>query len=129
MSCMVEPRFREINFGAWEELNHDEVQHRFADDYAMLCSDPERWAAPGGESFSAFRERVATALDDVYRQHMSEHVALVTHAGVIRVILSIVQGISFQSALQIDVRYASATQVWYDPAQSLQLTVPSGKDF
>jgi broad specificity phosphatase PhoE len=127
-TCTIDPRLREIDFGAWEELNHEEVQHRFADDYAVFCSNPEGWAAPGGEHFNTFRERVASVLDDLYRRHTSEHAVLVTHGGVIRVILSIVQAISFRATLQIDVRYGSATQVWYEPAAFRLLTSPPGKD-
>jgi broad specificity phosphatase PhoE len=127
-TCTVDPRLREINFGAWEELNHEEVQHRFADNYAVFCSNPEGWAAPGGEHFNTFRERVASALDDLYRWHTREHVVLVTHGGVIRVVLSIAQALSFQAALQIEVRHASATQVWYEPAPSRARTSPPCKD-
>lgn len=76
---MFDARLREIHFGALEGLSWDELS---ADQQAGLL-DFDAFVAPGGESFAAFRFRIADfveGLDD------GEHLVF-THGGVIRLLL------------------------------------------
>jgi alpha-ribazole phosphatase len=118
----IERRLREIDFGAWEELTPEEVQSRFPKAFAEFRVAPESWAGAGGESFAEFRERVVNALDELHLSEPTAHFAIVTHAGVIRLILSMVLRVNYLSALQLDVGYASAREVCYEP------TLPSRID-
>jgi alpha-ribazole phosphatase len=113
--CDLEQRFREIDFGAWEDLTPAEVETRFAQEFAYFRARPESWPGAGGESFVQFRQRVTEALGELHAHGPNDHFALVTHAGVIRLIISMSLRISYTSALQLDVRYASVRQVWYEP--------------
>lgn len=112
----VEPRLREISFGAWEDLTPEEVQSRFPREFADFRVAPESWAGAGGENFMEFRGRVMSALNQLRAGEPNRHVALVTHAGVIRLIMAMSLRISYLSALQLVVEYASAREVWYEPS-------------
>ena len=115
--CDVDPRFREIDFGAWEELTPDEVQRRYPQEFACFRAAPESWPGAGGESFEQFRRRITAALNELHAAHgPHDHFAVVTHAGVIRLIMSMSLRISYTSALQLEVRHASTRQVWYEPS-------------
>jgi broad specificity phosphatase PhoE len=97
LSPIVLPELREIDFGEWEGLNWQEIELRDPV-YARRWSEafPDL-AAPGGESFEAFQSRV---LDNV--NHLlaaaSQRCAVVTHAGVMRVVLRSLCGLDEQEA-------------------------------
>jgi broad specificity phosphatase PhoE len=77
---------REISFGQWEGRRWSEVTANGTDIRAME-SLPEL-CAPGGETFSCFRERVRRALKEAVADSGGHSIAIVTHLGVMRVILS-----------------------------------------
>jgi alpha-ribazole phosphatase len=77
---------REIHFGEWEGLTWEAIEQR----------DPgyaERWlreypacAAPGGEAFDRFESRVLKSMECLLRSE-TRPMAVVSHAGVMRVVL------------------------------------------
>ncbi len=76
---------REISFGQWEgkrwaEIRADEPDIRRMETSPELC-------APGGESFTCFRHRVAQALHEVILECDGQLAAIVTHLGVMSVVL------------------------------------------
>jgi broad specificity phosphatase PhoE len=111
----IDRRLREIDFGIWEELAPDEVERQFPHEFASFRAAPESWPGAGGESFAQFRDRITSAMHDLYTTQGKKHIALVTHAGVIRQIISTSHNMSYASTLKLDVGYASARQVWYEP--------------
>jgi alpha-ribazole phosphatase len=93
------PALREIHFGRWEGLTWAEIEHldpayarRWADGYPHVT-------APEGESFKNFEARVLEEVNDLIRR-AGESIAVVTHAGVLRLILRQLQGYSEQEAWQ-----------------------------
>ena len=87
MPCIIEPDFRECDFGDFEGKN-----------YTDLSGDPryQAWIDsggtlpfPGGESPAAFRDRCAAAFSSLLREHPAiRYMALVVHGGTIMSILS-----------------------------------------
>ena len=81
------PRLREIAFGEWEGLSWNEVEQRDLS-YAQDWMDAfPNLPAPGGETFAAFEKRVLDELDELLKIASHERVAVVSHAGVMRVVL------------------------------------------
>lgn len=100
----LRPALREIHFGKWEGLTWAEIEHRdpayarkWVDGYPHL-------PAPAGESFPRFEARV---LDQVCQliDRDAEAIAVVTHAGVLRVVLRYLHGCSEQEAWQQTQQY------------------------
>jgi alpha-ribazole phosphatase len=93
----IRPALREIHFGEWEGLSWPEIEEM----------DPERarrWAngfphvsAPAGESFQEFEARVLEEVNHLIDRE-GESIAVVTHAGVLRVVLRHLHGCSEQEA-------------------------------
>jgi broad specificity phosphatase PhoE len=77
---------REISFGEWEGRRWAEIPADGPDITAME-SQPEL-SAPGGETFFSFRDRVRRAFKEIVAATGAESTAIVTHLGVMRVILS-----------------------------------------
>lgn len=98
----VDARLMEMNFGAWEGRPWDLVPRHELDAWA---ADVEGYAPPAGESPRQLRERV---LDFVADLGDGEHV-LITHAGVIRVLLAQMTGNNLASTQSP--AYASVTRL------------------
>jgi alpha-ribazole phosphatase len=90
---------REIDFGDWEGMSWEQIE-RLDPDYA------QKWAtaypdlpAPSGESFQDFERRVLAEVTDLLDRTPGP-IAVVTHAGVLRVVLRHLYGCSEAEAWQ-----------------------------
>ncbi|HEY1766248.1 MAG TPA: histidine phosphatase family protein [Terracidiphilus sp.] len=89
---------REIGFGEWEGLSWPEIELRDRD-YARQWSDAyPNLPAPGGESFEAFESRVLLQVKHLIAMTSPKCAAVVTHAGVMRVVLRSLCGFGEQEA-------------------------------
>lgn len=100
-------RLQELDFGEWEGKTWDTVDQRalqaWMDDYVNVCT-------PGGESMMQMYTRVNEFWLEL-RESSYGKVAIVTHAGVIRLILSIVNEIALTSIFDIKVGYGEVMRV------------------
>ena len=80
-----DPRFREIDFGAFEMQGYEDLKDR-ADYQAWISGDNHRNVPPGGESGEQMEHRVLAALEDIRSREGST--LILTHGGVIAMILS-----------------------------------------
>lgn len=109
----VDPRLRELHFGAWEGRSWDEIQRS---DGARLGEWMAAWAdrrTPQGEGYRDLYGRVADwarGLDERTGQ-----VLVVAHAGSIRALLSLLLGITPQQAFQMRLDHAHVTAVALQP--------------
>jgi alpha-ribazole phosphatase len=103
----VAPAFAERDFGDWEGLSADAV-----DPVALtrFWTDPERFTPPNAESLADFRRRVRSGLSQLLDDERG-HTLLVTHGGVIRILIAEVLGISADRLLLIEVPHACRTRL------------------
>jgi len=80
--------FREMDFGVMEGLTYREGMSRYPKIYGDWLADPENHTLPRGERMSHFRKRVMSSLRRVVAATPGGTVAVVTHGGVIRLILN-----------------------------------------
>jgi alpha-ribazole phosphatase len=52
------PQLREMSFGAWEGLRHDEIGHQYPAEWGAWTKDTVATSPPGGESLQQLRERL-----------------------------------------------------------------------
>ena len=101
---VVDARLAEMDFGAWEGRSWDAIPRAELDAWA---ADIAGYAPPGGESPAQLQAR---ALDFVAGLNVPEAV-LVTHAGVIRMLLAYWQELPPESWSQLLLAYASCTRL------------------
>lgn len=94
---IVLPGLREIDFGEWDGLNWKEIEARDRAYAQQWSRDYLKLPAPGGESFEAFRSRVLTQMN-LLLAVSAQSCAVVTHAGVMRVVLRSLCGLDEQEA-------------------------------
>lgn len=80
--------FREMNFGALEGLTYSQIIQRYPELYQGWLSNLTGVNAPSGEGMRDLRGRVKKRLSFILSQHKGKTIAIVAHAGPIRVILS-----------------------------------------
>lgn len=81
-----DPRLIDFKLGKWTGLTYEEVNG--SEEYQRFLHDPGSERIPGGESLEDIRRRSVGAVDQALRDSPTgDAVAIVTHAGVIRVLL------------------------------------------
>lgn len=93
IDCIVDPDWRELDFGAWEGLRPDQAAARDAGAHAAFVRDPRRHAPPGGETLDALDARVGAALARL-GESARQPTLVVTHAGAMRAVLAQVLGLA-----------------------------------
>jgi alpha-ribazole phosphatase len=101
---VLRPALREINFGDWEGLTWEDIE-RLDPEYAQnwVKSYPNLHA-PSGESFEDFERRVLTEVNHLIDRNPGP-IAVVTHGGVLRVVLRHLCGYSEPMAWQETQQY------------------------
>ena len=89
-------RLREGSFGDWEGLTRGEVLNRSARDAELLRQWEENSsvAPPGGESCEEVRRRVVSFVEDLAVEFPDASIALVSHVGPIKALLTAALGIT-----------------------------------
>ena len=102
--CSLEPKvfpgLREIHLGQWEGERFETIQAR---DPAAFFERGDRIAdhrPPGGESFHDLQDRVWPVFEEIV-QRFSRPTLIVTHAGVIRVLLCRILGMPLENLFSI----------------------------
>jgi broad specificity phosphatase PhoE len=82
------PQLREMNFGQWEGRTTAECERISPEDFQRWMQDPTSIAPPGGESLTELARRVRGFVASIDERHPGRSVALITHAGPIRVLIN-----------------------------------------
>jgi len=100
----VDRNFAEINLGAWDGRKREEIKAQLPTEYAARGRDLQNFRPPGGESFQDLQDRAWPAFAATLKEHDNPS-AIITHAGVIRVIISKLQSTSLNDLLAIGQDY------------------------
>ena len=110
-NIMSDKRLQEIDFGDWEGCTGDSILKSDAALLQRWWDSPTQITPPNGESFQQFRCRVLECWQEIINNHQGKTLLLVTHAGVIRIILMKILGMQEENLFRLDVAYASLTKI------------------
>lgn len=79
---------REMNFGGFEGLTYKENMKKYPKLYSNWLNNPSSTTIPGGDSLYDFRKRIKRFLKKIISLNKNKTIALVTHGGPIRIIIS-----------------------------------------
>ncbi len=102
----TEPDLREICFGDWEGKTADQIAAQSPHALEDFHNNPVNHTPPNGEPFVDFRQRVKSAWDKCTSSHQDQHILIITHAGVIRVLFTMLLGIPYKQSFQIKIPHA-----------------------
>lgn len=113
----VDPRWRELDFGAWDGKRPADVEPAAL---SRFWDDPDTAPPPGGERWSGLVTRVGAAIDALPR----EPTLVVTHAGAMRAALSHLCGLNQAATWALALPYAAvlALTIWDGEPRRAQVT-------
>jgi alpha-ribazole phosphatase/probable phosphoglycerate mutase len=109
----VSSALREIGFGEWEGLTWEQVEKRDSAYSRRWVMEYPDLPTPGGENFHDFEQRVLAEVRSLSKEAERRHcsIAVVTHAGVLRTVLTKVQGYSQELAWEHTKSYCSLVRL------------------
>jgi alpha-ribazole phosphatase len=99
LAVETRPGLREIDFGEWEGLSWEEIERGDPQYAARWIAAFPQLPAPAGETFPAFEARVLREMTSLVDRDAGA-IAVVTHGGVLRVVLQHLCGRSASEAWQ-----------------------------
>ncbi|WP_443692134.1 alpha-ribazole phosphatase family protein [Pseudomonas protegens] len=103
----LEPDLQELHFGAWEGQSAAALMETDADDLGRFWADPYAFTPPGGEPVELFSLRVLGAIERLYQACSGQRVLLVSHGGVMRLLLARARGLPRQQLLNVEVGHGA----------------------
>jgi alpha-ribazole phosphatase/probable phosphoglycerate mutase len=105
--------FRELYLGRWEGLTREEGVARFPDEADFRYRDLATTRIKGGENLQDLRNRVIPVLNTTLKEHHGEHICMVVHGGVNRVILCDAMGLPLENFFRIEQDYGCMNVIEY----------------
>ncbi|CAE7822262.1 ribA [Symbiodinium microadriaticum] len=103
--------WQEIDYGDWDGMPATEWRKIAAEQFRAFRKDLSALAPPNGESFLQFRDRVLSAWNQLSQYEDGAHLLLVTHGGVMRVILPTVLGMPLNRSFPLHIPFACFSRV------------------
>lgn len=104
---LFEPDIRELHFGAWEGQTALALMAAQEAELGQFWNNPYTFTPPDGEPMQAFAQRVLAAIERLVTAHDGKRVLLISHGGVMRLLLAQARGLPREHLLQVEVAHAS----------------------
>ncbi len=109
-----EPRFKEIGFGDWEGFTANELLKSQPEKLKAYWDNPFQNPPPNGETLSDFQIRILTAWDELIERYRGQHLLLIGHAGMMRIILLHVLQMPLEHLFRLEIPHAGIARVQID---------------
>jgi alpha-ribazole phosphatase len=107
----LDARWREIDFGVWENRSWDEIRQADEAGFDRWSLDFQQESPPGGESFQDLLKRVAAAVEDLPRDQTA---MVITHAGCLRAVACLLKITSPERMFDWQVPYGALFELDLD---------------
>jgi alpha-ribazole phosphatase len=84
----IVPELREINFGKFENLTFEEIGLQYPEEKEKMIKEKINYNFLEGESLKTLHKRVIKAFNKLLKEKENEDLLIVSHGGVIRMILT-----------------------------------------
>ncbi len=115
LPMQLEPGLQELAFGQWEGMSYREMRETRPGAMEAFFHDPLNNQPAGSEPLAECQARVHATWDKLKDRHAGQHILLVAHGAVIRLIYSRVLNIPLQSIFQVEVPYACISRIRCHP--------------
>ena len=88
LEVISDPQLRELNFGAWEGRNFNDVNAENPNAMKNFYTDPEQADIPESEPFPEFQRRIAGRVREIVAQERGKRIVIVSHGASIRILLA-----------------------------------------
>lgn len=98
---------QELHFGAWEGRSAAALMDTDAEALGRFWADPYSFTPPDGEPVLAFSQRVLAAVERLHVAYAGQRVLLVSHGGVMRLLLARARGLPREQLLNVEVGHGA----------------------
>ncbi|MBA1242711.1 histidine phosphatase family protein [Pseudomonas japonica] len=119
LPCTTVPGLSELHFGEWEGRSAADLMVDQAKALGRFWQDPFAYTPPGGEPLVAFKARIDSALAALVEEHPGQRLLVVSHAGVMRLLLARARGLPDNDLLQVEVAHGALHRVAITDAGAL----------
>ena len=103
----------ELNMGKWDGMTFEDIKQKYPREYFERGEDFENYIVEGGESMSMCRKRVLAELRNIFI-NSSGNIIITAHAGVNRLILSELSGMSTKERFSLQKEYGCISRLKFD---------------
>ena len=101
----IDARLNEIDMGTWDGQSFDHIRETSPDLFSKRGEQIDTFQPPGGESFNDLKTRVSPFFEAL-SQNLKSPTLVVTHSGVIRVMICHYLGMAPQQLLDVKLGYS-----------------------
>lgn len=105
---------RELHFGQWEGRSAAELMESHAEDLGLFWNDPYSFTPPEGETLLDFEARVLAATERLHQRYAGQRVLLVTHGGVIRLLVARARQLPRAQLMQVEAAHGQMFRLEFD---------------
>ncbi|WP_448649467.1 alpha-ribazole phosphatase family protein [Pseudomonas corrugata] len=98
---------QELHFGAWEGRSAAALMDTDAEALGRFWADPYEFTPPDGEPVQAFSMRVLAAVERLHSAYAGQRVLLVSHGGVMKLLLAQARGLPREQLLNVEVAHGA----------------------
>ncbi|MFJ2428088.1 alpha-ribazole phosphatase family protein [Pseudomonas sp. NPDC087804] len=98
---------QELHFGAWEGQSAAGLMETDAGALGLFWADPYSFTPPQGEPVSDFSTRVLAAVAGLHSAYAGERILLISHGGVMRLLLAQARGLPREQLLNVEVGHGA----------------------
>jgi alpha-ribazole phosphatase len=107
LSVHLDKDLQELHFGAWEGQSAAALMETDAEALGLFWADPYSFTPPQGEPVSEFSARVLAAAARLHSAYAGERVLLISHGGVMRLLLAQARGLPREQLLNVEVAHGA----------------------
>lgn len=104
-------QWQEIDYGDWDGMLISEWRIVAAEQFKAFRQDLSALAPPNGEDYLSFKSRILAAWRDIANRDDGSHLLVVTHGGVLRVVLPTVLGMPLNKTFPLQIPFACFSRV------------------
>lgn len=114
LTASIEDQWQEIDYGDWDGMLISEWRKAAADQFKAFQDDLSALAPPNGEDYLSFKDRIQIAFAGLADLPDKSHVLVVTHGGVLRVVLPTILGMPLNKSFPLYIPFACYSRLSID---------------
>ncbi len=111
LDLQVLDQWQEIDYGDWDGMLLSDWREHAGPQFKAFREDVSKLQPPNGEAFLNFKDRILGAWQALADLPDGSHVLVVTHGGVLRVVLPTVLGMPLNRSYPLHIPFASFSRV------------------
>ncbi|EUB72438.1 Phosphoglycerate mutase [Pseudomonas sp. GM41(2012)] len=107
LPVQLDKDLQELHFGVWEGQSAAALMETDAEALGLFWADPYSFTPPQGEPVVDFSTRVLAAVERLQATYAGERVLLISHGGVMRLLLAQARGLPREQLLNVEVGHGA----------------------